>query len=98
MVEKTCEVCGRKIKTGRKYCWEHRKNNSPNDNRIYDEAISAFLNQSSFDVDLQREKFIEEHKKLIRQVEEKSPEFIEFVKNYSKKIKQEKEFIKSLVR
>jgi hypothetical protein len=23
-MSKTCEVCGRPIKTGRKYCWEHR--------------------------------------------------------------------------
>jgi hypothetical protein len=24
LMQKTCEVCGRKIKTGYKYCWEHR--------------------------------------------------------------------------
>jgi Flp pilus assembly protein TadB len=23
-MSKTCEICGRQIKTGRKYCWEHR--------------------------------------------------------------------------
>jgi hypothetical protein len=27
---KTCEVCGRRIRTGYKYCWEHRHTRSDN--------------------------------------------------------------------
>lgn len=30
---KTCEICGRQIKTGRKYCWEHRHTAQPNSMR-----------------------------------------------------------------
>jgi len=95
---KTCEICNRTIKTGNKYCWEHRKNSYSSCNKIYDEVVSAFLGQSSFDIEKDRDKFIEEHKTLIKQFDEKSPEFLKFVKFYIKKIKEERKFIKLLLK
>jgi len=38
---KTCEVCGRRIRTGRKYCYEHR--NTRNDN-IVNRATKGYIN------------------------------------------------------
>lgn len=44
---KTCDICGRNIKTGRKYCWQHR-NFSPINNKgkkvyNYNKGIVIFI-------------------------------------------------------
>jgi preprotein translocase subunit SecF len=39
-VMKTCEVCGRRIRTGRKYCYEHRGTRSDN---IVDKTTTKYI-------------------------------------------------------
>lgn len=42
---KTCEICGRSIKTGKKYCWEHRHTAQANiirEDKEIDRATKAF--------------------------------------------------------
>lgn len=38
---RTCEVCGRPIRTGRKYCYEHRGTRSDN---VVDKATKGYVN------------------------------------------------------
>lgn len=44
MKEKSCEICGRVIRSGRKYCWEHRKTAQAESTRI-----SGIINKASMD-------------------------------------------------
>lgn len=86
---KECDICGRPIKTGRKYCWEHR--------------------HTSQSKEVQEEKLIREaEEKLIKKVNSKTvfkfmkerrlPEYTNFVREYVKKAKEEREFRKSLAK
>ena len=45
MVDKYCEVCGRRIKTGRKYCFEHRSTHVENYDRIIDKITKDYINR-----------------------------------------------------
>ena len=40
---KTCEICGRTIKTGRKYCWEHRHTAQANKIRDDDAGLLGIM-------------------------------------------------------
>ena len=43
---KTCEICDRPIRTGRKYCWEHRRTaqaEALQGGKIVDKATQAYL-------------------------------------------------------
>jgi hypothetical protein len=42
---KECEICGRSIRTGRKYCWEHRHNSQADSikgDKLIDEATNSY--------------------------------------------------------
>ena len=45
---KKCEVCSRKIKTGRKYCFEHRYTHVENYDRIIDKITKDYINRMEF--------------------------------------------------
>ena len=42
MSSRECIVCGRPIKTGRKYCWEHRNSQVNSKERIFNEGTKAY--------------------------------------------------------
>lgn len=50
---KTCEICDRPIKTGRKYCWEHRHTSQAealSGDRIINEATDAYIRKHRYSI------------------------------------------------
>ena len=46
---RTCEICGRPIRTGRKYCWEHRHTSQAEairGDRLFNEATERYWKQT----------------------------------------------------
>jgi hypothetical protein len=41
---RTCEFCDRQIRTGRKYCWEHRHTSGVGEGYIVDRATKLYFN------------------------------------------------------
>jgi len=147
MMAKHCEICGRPIKTGRKYCWEHRNNASEGkrEEKIIDNATVAYhqyiikkndrvlfsfftgiffvwlvaivLFRVSFPMFIILAavglviSFIASiyiaykffgvkpfYYKKIEQIDNKSPEYIDWVKEWVKQHRKEQEFRKSLLK
>ena len=106
---KTCEICDRQIRTGRKYCWEHRctaQAEALRGNRIIDEATEAYIEYriSSLRHRLytSMSEFYELEEKTreqaTREIENRDPKYIKWVKEWVQEEKKEKEFRKSLLK
>ena len=105
---KYCEVggCDRAVRTGRKYCFEHRNaSNSNIDRKIekinekYLEYCQSFLyNKSFLNIDGLNISGDEVEKEVIKQIKNKDTRYIDFVKKYVKREKEERDFKKSLLK
>lgn len=100
MMEKQCLVCKKKIRTGYKYCQEHRNTKVINilkkEDALIKEAEEAYIEyyidkkmqKVSFFIKLMIKKEDDFKKEAIDNINNKDSEWIEFAKNYISEVKE----------
>ena len=106
---KTCEICDRPIRTGRKYCWEHRRTAQAETLRgdeIIETATEAYIKFRLLSIQNKiYSSMLEYHEveeKAIHQINteilNRDPKYVKWVKSWVQDEREEKEFRKSLLK